>query len=291
MKNLKTITIVLLILIITAIAFIGIYQKDEYRVKNLIPDYKFGMNFTSQREITMKVDDSVKETLIYDAEGNLIEEKEEGIEYTEENGYRTEEIKTNDPSILTEENYEKTKNIMLNRLHNLNAGEYNVNLDKNTGEIKIKIQENDNADLISYYLNQSGKISLADEETGEILLDETHLKDVGLLYGSNLNEEGQNESHVYLQLKFDKEGTKKLEELSKIYVSTTTEVENENGEKEEKVEEKKITMTLNDTNLGSTIIANILYNNSITLNLGSATDADKFTTQTEKAELYQYHIH
>ena len=75
------------------------------------------MDFTSQREITMKVDDSVKETLIYDAEGNLIEEKEEGIEYTEENGYRTEEIKTNDPSILTKENYEKTKNIILNRLY------------------------------------------------------------------------------------------------------------------------------------------------------------------------------
>lgn len=283
MKALKIITIELIILVITAMSFIGLYKKDEYRVKNLIPEYKLGINFTEQRVISMKVDDTVKETLIYDAEGNLVENQEEGIEYTEENGYRIEEVKTNDNSLLTEENYEKTKDVILNRLHNLKAGEYVVNLNKETGEIKVKIQENDNSDMISYYLTQNGKIELADAETGELLLDERHLKDVGLLFGSDLNEEGKNESYVYLQIKFDKEGTNKLEELSKIYIETTTEIENENGEKEEQIEEKKLTITLNGTNMGSTIITNILYNNSITLALGTSTDTEEFSRQTENA--------
>ena len=44
------------------------------------------MNYTDQRLITMTVSDEIKETLIYDAEGNLVEEEKEGIDYTEENG-------------------------------------------------------------------------------------------------------------------------------------------------------------------------------------------------------------
>lgn len=283
MKALKTITIELLLLIIVAMSFIGFYKKDEYRVKNIIPEYKFGMNFTEQRVISMSVDNSIKETLIYDAEGKLIEDKQEGVDYTEENGYKTVEVRVNEEEKLTEENYEKTKNIILNRLHHLSIGEYMLNFDKQTGEIKIKLQENDNIDDISYYLSQNGKIKITDSETEELLLDETYIKDIGLLYGSNLNEEGKTESYVYLQLKFNEEGTKKLDELSKIYVATTTKVENEAGEEEEKTEEKKITITLNDTNLGSTIITNILYNNSLTICLGVSTDAEEFAVQTESA--------
>ena len=74
-----------------------------------------------------------------------------------------------------------------------------------------------------------------------------------------------------------------IDELSKIYVATTTKGENEAGEEEEKTEEKKITITLNDTNLGSTIITNILYNNSLTICLGVSTDAEEFAVQTESA--------
>ena len=73
MKKLKLITIELLLLILTAMAFLGFYKKEEYRVRNLIPEYKQGMNYTDQRLITMTVSDEIKETLIYDTEGNLVE--------------------------------------------------------------------------------------------------------------------------------------------------------------------------------------------------------------------------
>lgn len=283
MKILKIITIELLILTITIASFIGIYKKDEYRVINLIPNYKLGMDFGEKRVLNFKVDDSVKETLIYDKDGNLVKEKEEGIEYTEENGYKTEEVKTNAPELLTGENYEKTKNILLKRLSMLEAGEYNVELNKETGELKITIPENNNSDLIEYYLQQSGTFTLTDADTNEVLLDETHLKDAGLLYGSNLNDEGKSESHVYLQLKFDKEGIKKLDELSKIYIAKTVEKENEDGEKEQTTEEKKISINLNGMSLGSTVITNILYNNTITLTLGASTDQEEFSKQSENA--------
>ena len=51
MKALKVLTIGLLIVVITIASLIGIYKKDEYRVRNLIPDYKKGMNFSTQRLI------------------------------------------------------------------------------------------------------------------------------------------------------------------------------------------------------------------------------------------------
>ena len=283
MKALKIITIELLILAITIASFVGIYKKDEYMVRNIIPDYKLGMNFGEKRILDLKVDDSIKETLIYDKDGNLVENQEEGIEYTEENGYKTVEVKTNEASILNEENYQKTKNILLKRLNNLEAGEYNLELNKKTGEIKITIPENDDSDMISYYLEQSGKFTLTDAETDELLLDETHLKDAGLLYGSHLDDDGKTESHVYLQLKFDKEGIKKINELSEIYIAKTVETDGEDGNTEETSEEKKLTINLNGTNLGSTVITNILYNNTITLTLGSSTDSEEFTKLSENA--------
>ena len=275
MKKLKLITIELLLLILTAMAFLGFYKKEEYRVRNLIPEYKQGMNYTDQRLITMTVSDEIKETLIYDAEGNLVEEEKEGIDYTEENGYKRVEAKVNDDSILTEENYEKVKNIVLNRLNGLGIGEYTVELDKATGQIKIRLQETDNTDMWAYYLNQSGKLEITDAETGEVLLDESHIKDVGLLYGSNLDENGQNVSYIYLQIAFDKDGTAKLDELSKVYIATTEEVENEDGEKEETTTEKKVAIYLNGTNMGSTVITNIIYNDAVAICVGSATDNDE----------------
>ena len=283
MKSLKLITIELIILVIVLTSFIGIYKKDEYRVRNIVPDYKKGMSFGEQRLITMKVDDSVKETLIYDAEGKLVENKEEGIDYTEENGYKVVEVKTNDSSVLTKENYKKTKKIIAKRLKDLEVGEFKLNLNEETGEITVAIKEDDKSDLISYYLMQSGTFTLTDTETKELLLDETHLKDVKLLYGSQLNDEAKTESYVYLQLMFDKEGTKKIEELSKIYVEKTVEKEAENGTKEEVDGSKKLTVTLNDSSLGDTVIKNILYNNTIAITLGASTESEEFTKQSENA--------
>lgn len=283
MKILKITTIELLILTITIASFIGIYKKDEYEVRNLIPDYKLGMNFEGNRVLNFKVDDSIKETLIYDKDGNLVESKEDGLEYTEENGYKTVEIKTNADEILTEENYNKTKDILLKRLQGLNAGEYTLELNKETGEINVKIPENDDSDMISYYLEQSGKFSLTDSETDELLIDESHLIDIGLLYGSHLNDEGKTESYVYLQLKFDKEGIKKINELSNIYIAKTIETGGEDENTEETSEEKKLNINLNGTNLGSTVITNILYNNTITLTLGSSTESEEFSNQSKNA--------
>ena len=136
--------------------------------------------------------------------------------------------------------------------------------------------------MISYYLEQSGKFELVDAETEEILIDQTHLKDAGLLYSQHLDDDGKTEYHVFLQLKFDKEGTTIINELNKNYVKKTETVE-EDGETKEQSVSKELTILLNGTSMGTTIMTNIFYNNTVAIPLGSSTDSAEFTQISENA--------
>ena len=80
-KTITIITVILLVAIIAATSFVGIYKKEEYRVRNIVKDYTLGMEFTDSRVVSLEVD------------------KEENSE-----------------EVLTVENYEKTETIIKNRL-------------------------------------------------------------------------------------------------------------------------------------------------------------------------------
>ena len=107
-KIITIISVILLIAIISVASFSGIYKLKDYKVREVVPEYILGMEFTNSRIVELKVDTSVKETKIYDKEGNEITEQQEGVEYTEENGYTVIENKVNPDDRLTKENYEKT---------------------------------------------------------------------------------------------------------------------------------------------------------------------------------------
>ena len=102
------ITIILLVAIITIASIFGVYKLKDYKVRSIIPEYLLGMEFAESRVIDLAVDTTV-ETTIYDKDGNEITNKEDGIEYTEENGYTTVENKANSDEVLTNENYKKNK--------------------------------------------------------------------------------------------------------------------------------------------------------------------------------------
>ena len=81
-----TITTIILAIIIISIASVGgIYKLKEYKVVNVVPDYLLGMEFKNSRVANFNVSDEISETKIYDKDGNEVTEKQEGIEYTEEN--------------------------------------------------------------------------------------------------------------------------------------------------------------------------------------------------------------
>lgn len=276
-KIIKIITVILLILIISIASFAGIYKLKDYKVINVVPDYILGMEFTDSRLINLEVNKTV-ETKIYDKDGNEVTEQEEGIEYTEENGYTTVENKINSDDKLNSENYKKTKSILKNRLKKLGVDQYKVNLDESNGNIQVRIPENDDTDTVINNLLKSGTFELKDSETKEILIQTDSVKDSKVVYGQRETETG-----VYLQVKFNKDGREKLEEISKTYIETKSETTNEEGEKEETTNTKKVEIYLNGESITETYFGETITDGILNIAVGAASDSNTLRQHIETA--------
>lgn len=131
-NTLKTILAVLVIILISLISFIGVFKKDKNKMINLLPDYKLGMEFTGGRTFSLKASES------------------------------------NNKEDLTDENYEKAKDILIERLKVLGIKEYDVRKNSSTGEITITIPEDDYTDKIISDIYQGGDLKIVDSEEAKI---------------------------------------------------------------------------------------------------------------------------
>lgn len=231
-KVITIITVILLVLIISLASFVGIYKKDEYKVSNIVPEYTLGMEFTDSRVINFEVN------------------KEENSE-----------------EILTAENYQKTKTIIKNRLKNLGVDQYNVVLDETTGNIQVRVPENEDTDIVIYNLLQSGTFELKDSETEEVLIDTNAVKDVEVVYS-----QGETETAIFLQIKFNKDVKQKLEEISNIYTETVEETAEE-SETEETTETKSLELYLNGELVTEINPKESIMNNMLYIGIGAGSDS------------------
>ena len=176
MKKVKILTIILAIVLVTMIAFGGIYIQVQNRMSDKVKDYSYAMDLKGSRNIRLKVDDSTN-TIIKDSEGNEVEETEELTdEQLAEKGYTKEETPANSQYVLSEENYSKSKNIIEKRLKKLGVDNYIIKLDKQTGDIVIEIPENDQTDSIVSNIGTPGNFEIIDTETKEVLMDNNDIK-------------------------------------------------------------------------------------------------------------------
>ena len=231
-KVITIITVILLVAIISTASFVGIYKKEEYRVKNIVKDYTLGMEFTDSRIINFEVN-------------------------REENA----------GELLTLENYKQTKSIIKNRLKNLGVDEYKVVLDEATGNIQVRIPENEDTDTIIYYLLQSGTFELKDSETKEVLMDTNTVKSADVMYSDQ-----EIQTAVFLQIEFNKEAKQKLAEISNTYkkVEETTSEENKT---EEISAEKTLELYLNGQLVTEINPENSIMNDMLYIGIGAGTDS------------------
>ena len=201
-KIITIVTIILAVIIISVASFGGIYKLKEYKVVNIVPEYLLGMKFKNSRVANFTVSNEISETKIYDKDGNEITEKQEGVEYTEENGYKTVETKVNSDEVLNVSNYKLAKKIFEKRLKSNKAEQYIIRLDETNGNIQLEIPENDNPNELLSILTQKGTFELQDNDTKEVLLNNDNVKNAKVVYGQT--ESGVS---VYLQIKCDKVGT------------------------------------------------------------------------------------
>ena len=238
-KKLLTILLVLCSVAVILIAFVGIYMPKLNKLKNIIPGYKLGTDVDGIIEYRLNVDDSEEEKKVYvDSKGNIRGEYKGsgtttvsslGDEMTEEeNNQTTFEIQTRNIRVnpiqdLSQENFEKAKEIFAKRLENAGATEYAIRLDNTTGNMVIELSQNDDVDyLYQVALTALGQFDIIDDQTGVVLIDKSHV--INFAAVSNYDESTGTYS-LYLQVELDDEGGKLLTEISKQYIQYTSEGE------------------------------------------------------------------
>jgi len=262
MKKVKLITLILIIILISLISFGGLYLKTDYKFENVLPEYKLGRNLSASRVIEIVPDETVN-TIIKDAEGNIVDAEGENTV--------KEEVPVNSPDILNKENFERTKEIVIDRLEQIGVTDYNIRLNEENGKIILELENNEIADVVSSYISQKGDFSIIDEETKEVLMDNNDIDLVDVRYGADQTglTSGTN---VYLNIEFNNDGAKKLEEISNKYLETTDEEGNDTT--------KNVTIKVDNETLVTTHFGEKLTTGSIQLTVGS--------TSTDNEELQEY---
>lgn len=219
MKKVKIITIILAIILVSLISFVGIYMQTQNRMENKVKDYQLGSELEGRRVIELKISDTKTET--------------------DESGNETTVAREQSPEILTAENYEIVKNTIEKRLKNLGAQDYIISLNKEDGKIKIELEENENTDLLAYYLTASGEVKVVEKDTETELINDSMVKKANYNYATNADGEYQ----VYIELQLTKEGQAKLEEISNNYAILANEIDEIEAAQTETEENAKDTET------------------------------------------------
>lgn len=289
MKKIKIITIILTIIAITMIAFFGVYTQVQNRMENQLKENLYAMDLKGSRNIRLKVNTESK-TVIKDAEGKEVEEEKSLTdEEIAQKGYIKEEIPTyNREEMKTTEYYQASQRIIEKRLQQLKLSNYIIKLDEKTGDIIIEIPENDRTDDIVNNINTTGKFEIVDSETEEVFLNNNDIRRARVMYSAGSNSTTSGGTSVYLEIEFNKEGKRKLEEISNQYIKAR-DLEDEEKEKNEEIDqeeetEKKISMKIDNEEIMSTNFEEPVRTGKLQLSIGSAsTDTDTLQGYIDQA--------
>ncbi len=289
MKKVKILTITLAIILITAIAFGGIYVQKQNRMENVVEDYKYAMDLEGTRTVRLEVDTGTT-TVVKDSEGKEVKDTENLTEeQMTEKGYTKEEVPNNSEDVKNEENYKKAKEILEKRLQKMGVNNYTIKLDTQAGDIVVEIPEDDSTDTVVSQLVTVGKFTIQDSETGEVLMDNNDIKLASAISGAdNTSTSAVAKTRIYLNIEFTKDGAKKLEDISNRYLkpvetenkeeatdeaaTTETTETDENGEEKT---EKKVTIKIDDTEIMTTNFEEPMRTGKMQLSMGGASSDQK----------------
>lgn len=261
----KVVLIISIIVLILLISFVGIYVKKTNKYENIIPNYNLGMDLGQKRVITLKVN-SGKKTIIYDKDGKEVSSIPEG---EDESNYKKEEVIINPEEKLTEENYKKAKNIIEERLKKVKIDGYSIKYSKTSGDIILELPNNDRTDDVVNTLTPTGKFEMVSEATGKELLSNSDLKKATIAYANGQTQSGSQATSVYVIVQLNKEGTKKLKEITNTYVETNDEENN---------------TTTNNTTANNTTANNTTANNTTKNNTTNNTTNNNTTNNNTTKE-------
>lgn len=267
-KILKVMCTSIIIFLLVIVSFVGVYMSQNGRMQNVVKDFKFGMDLDGGRQVILKPSDETK-TVYKNEEGNTLTSvsslsEEEAAKYTE----TTENINADD--VLTAENYKKSRDIIKKRLSTIGLSEYQIGVDESNGNIILRAMDNEMLDEVLYAAYLTGKFVIEDAETLEVLLDNNDIKSANVGY-----RQLQNGTAVYLTIEMNKEGTKKLHEMSKTYISS----KNDSGEEVT----KNVSLYISGQLVQTTYFGGEIPNGLLQLTMGqTSTDVETITNNIKE---------
>ena len=192
MKKVKITTIILAIILVSLVAFGGVYIKTQNRMEDKVKEYDLGRDLKGERIIELKITDGSDE-------GETAPSQED----------------------LTVENYETVKNTLEKRLKNLGAEDYTISLNKQDGTIRVELPEDEKTDDFAYYLIASGKVQLKEKDTDTELISDSMIKKAQYTYKTN----SEGAYQVYLEILLTKDGQAKIEEVKSTYAVLANEID------------------------------------------------------------------
>ena len=260
-RKLKLTLTILFIIFISLISFGGLYVQETKFAKNLIPDYVLGMDFSGYRAVTI-VPSTEKETIYYDKDGNVVdEEAKDGTK---------EEVPVNSEDVLTQDNFEKTKEIIENRLYDVGVTDYLIRSNEKDGTLVVHLPENAATDLASQFIYTRGVFTVEDEN-GQVLLDNSNLERVQVGYSTFTTG-----TTVYLSIEFKDDSVEKFKEITNTYVESTDEEGNDTS--------RKVTIKIDGNTFLETSFDEEISNGILPLTLGTSADSATVTQYMNQAK-------
>ena len=288
-KRLNLVLIVLIVLMLSLISFLGIYYQDKNTMVSRIPDYILGTDLTGYRSVTMELKEDATSTETSDSDSTTLDSVSLENAVTE----NTVDSSASDEAYLKGKDYEKSADIIRNRLKYLKLDNYTVSVDKNTGKIDIMIPEKSYTDTILSDITQLGHFMIKDTESGDILMDNSDISSVEVGFSTQSTT-----TYVVMNVNFTLSGTGKLKDVTKThqnvlvenevsYVTGDGEVQDDgtvvySGVQESDptptYEDRTVTLYIDDTDLMETDFSEIIDNGTLALTLGSSDDAEELVT-------------
>lgn len=231
-KKLKLVTEILAIIVIALISFVGVYKQNASQFENQVKDFKFDRDLEGYRELVFNVSDA---TQVLDTEGKYLGTTDDYSDETISSaGYQKTETKINSDESLTEENYNKAKSIIEKRLASFGVQDYNLSLNVENGTMYLQIPENSTTDHTISNILEISKFEIKDsEDSSKVFLTNDDIERASSVYGQDTSG-----TTVYLQLQFNKNGKNVLKELSEGEYKTKEEEPEEESQEENETEDQ-----------------------------------------------------
>ena len=288
--SLKSILAILVIILLCLISFGGVFVKDKNIMKNIIPNYTYGMELDADNifkfDVVKDEENSSENTQEESAEEKVTSDAESGQENTELSEQNAGESKVEEQNgqaenIYTLDNDKKTKSIIEKRLNKSGVQQYTVRLDEQTGSIFIEVPEKTDASKLQNAM-QVGKLEIKIEETGEVIGDNSSISKVNTeiddKYASYIG------SYVKINFEFSSDAVKKFKEIKNNYTIPT----GEDGQQKDNTIQIYVDGTgmLGSTGMTETEFLEAVVQGTLPLTLGGySTDNDELNETLEVANL------